>query len=482
MDQGFEGKSLLARFNMTAPKDALSDEAVSNQIREEYLEANRLYENGRFHTAIYGYEKICSHIRKDYKFKSDGITKAEYARCCFRLGEFYRKTYEKSGDDQVELAKKTLDWYKECKKYSDLYGSIDTYIKSIGRDVDDSSEAKVSVVVDKEEERRKRAWVDSQLRRMERRRELSKKIISKASEYTYPELTNEELRRLIEKKDKKAIFYLAENLYDELEFDSAVGLYEKAVKEKCLGGKKKKVYVDCFLKIADCYENIFEEDEADPNEAAKILLHWYRKYQEHDRSNDFVNERVVQLDDQLNKSQNVTKEADVKEDRKRERKVRSAENNRAKGSGRSAKNDSGWNSDFLSRLDENTKFDFVEMLPFRSVVELCESEPEALLLQELIIDLNLNLKSESSVGNKFLTLQCQKRILDFRVDFIINDMVVVEVDGKKYHDNSKSFVNDRKRDQKLMAKGYKVVRLPASQVYQNCAEAIENIINIVIRT
>ncbi|WP_415837403.1 DUF559 domain-containing protein, partial [Parendozoicomonas haliclonae] len=53
---------------------------------------------------------------------------------------------------------------------------------------------------------------------------------------------------------------------------------------------------------------------------------------------------------------------------------------------------------------------------------------------------------------------------------------------KKYHDNSKSFVNDRKRDQKLMAKGYKVVRLPASQVYQNCAEAIENIINIVIRT
>jgi len=113
---------------------------------------------------------------------------------------------------------------------------------------------------------------------------------------------------------------------------------------------------------------------------------------------------------------------------------------------------------------------------------LCESEPELLLLRRLIDDFGLTLQGNVliSVDGTFI-VQPQVKIINYRVNFLVNDLLIIEVDGKKYHSNDKAFEHDRKRDQKLSVEGYETLRFYAKQIYQELKDVIQMIARVSAR-
>ncbi|MBN9139879.1 MAG: DUF559 domain-containing protein [Micrococcales bacterium] len=58
----------------------------------------------------------------------------------------------------------------------------------------------------------------------------------------------------------------------------------------------------------------------------------------------------------------------------------------------------------------------------------------------------------------------QPWIEDMRVDFLIGDRLVIEVDGREFHGDHLGFESDRARDARLSALGYRVLRFSYAQV------------------
>jgi very-short-patch-repair endonuclease len=104
----------------------------------------------------------------------------------------------------------------------------------------------------------------------------------------------------------------------------------------------------------------------------------------------------------------------------------------------------------------------------------CESEPERILLKNLIESWSLKPESSTYLKGRY-SVELQKRILKHRVDFVVNKKLIVEVDGREWHQNR--FYEDRYRDQELIEKGYTVIRFPAKQIYENIGECIMRIGN-----
>ncbi|WP_432560077.1 DUF559 domain-containing protein [Granulicoccus sp. GXG6511] len=80
--------------------------------------------------------------------------------------------------------------------------------------------------------------------------------------------------------------------------------------------------------------------------------------------------------------------------------------------------------------------------------------------------------TESLVRHRLLVLgvkfRTQVHIGDVgRVDLLIGDRLVIEVDSKAYHSDSDAFHNDRRRDRRLVAMGYLVIRLTYEDVMNN---------------
>jgi very-short-patch-repair endonuclease len=57
------------------------------------------------------------------------------------------------------------------------------------------------------------------------------------------------------------------------------------------------------------------------------------------------------------------------------------------------------------------------------------------------------------------------RLLGFEIDFLWPEQrLVVETDGSQFHDHPRAFENDRRRDQILIAHGYRVIRVTWRQL------------------
>lgn len=66
------------------------------------------------------------------------------------------------------------------------------------------------------------------------------------------------------------------------------------------------------------------------------------------------------------------------------------------------------------------------------------------------------------------SLRCQVRIPGVgRVDFLIGEALVIEIDGKGYHDTASSFEKDRRRDAALSERGFRVLRFSYRQVLED---------------
>lgn len=63
----------------------------------------------------------------------------------------------------------------------------------------------------------------------------------------------------------------------------------------------------------------------------------------------------------------------------------------------------------------------------------------------------------------------------FRGDFLIDDKLVVEIDGATWHGSPDAIARDAARDKVIHAEGYTVLRIPASVVFDTPAEAVRRV-------
>lgn len=111
--------------------------------------------------------------------------------------------------------------------------------------------------------------------------------------------------------------------------------------------------------------------------------------------------------------------------------------------------------------------------------EMCESPPERLLLEALIQEGRLRPVGDQLVGN--ISVQQQVERLTYRLDFLVNGWLAIEVDGRAFHGNREAFERDRLRDQEMLGEGITTMRFPARQVFENSGDAAQKIIGVATK-
>lgn len=96
-------------------------------------------------------------------------------------------------------------------------------------------------------------------------------------------------------------------------------------------------------------------------------------------------------------------------------------------------------------------------------LERCESPAERAFLVAAIGEFKLIQEGDELVGD--VRLRMQVAIDGYRVDFLINDNNIVEVDGHAYHSSSTQVRRDAKRDAHLRSKGFRLVRITAHRIF-----------------
>jgi len=115
-------------------------------------------------------------------------------------------------------------------------------------------------------------------------------------------------------------------------------------------------------------------------------------------------------------------------------------------------------------------------------IALCDSPPEVMFLNEIIDSYQLK-PQKGRLTSDIINLRLQvwfeaSNSIDrkrYRVDFLINDRIVVEIDGKTYHSNSEAVKRDLERDSFLTRNGLIVVRIPAQAVFDSPQAAVKKV-------
>jgi very-short-patch-repair endonuclease len=101
----------------------------------------------------------------------------------------------------------------------------------------------------------------------------------------------------------------------------------------------------------------------------------------------------------------------------------------------------------------------------------CESPAEVAFLDAMISAFDLKPDKGRLSGGGFM-LQMQVSVANYRLDFLIDKQLVVEVDGARWHSSPEAIERDTKRDRVLRSKGFEVLRIPAKTTLYNADEAI----------
>jgi very-short-patch-repair endonuclease len=78
-------------------------------------------------------------------------------------------------------------------------------------------------------------------------------------------------------------------------------------------------------------------------------------------------------------------------------------------------------------------------------------------------------------------LRTQVPIGRHRVDILVGDRLVIELDGQRWHDTASSFESDRHRDVELATSGYLVLRFTARRVMSDWAGVERQILTLIRR-
>lgn len=104
----------------------------------------------------------------------------------------------------------------------------------------------------------------------------------------------------------------------------------------------------------------------------------------------------------------------------------------------------------------------------------CESPAEEAFLNAMILGYDLS-PTKGVLTSSNLALEMQVEINRYRVDFIANKWLIIEVDGAAYHSSPDAIAKDKVRDSCLMDDGYTVLRIPAKIVFQKPKQAVSNV-------
>jgi len=63
----------------------------------------------------------------------------------------------------------------------------------------------------------------------------------------------------------------------------------------------------------------------------------------------------------------------------------------------------------------------------------------------------------------------------FRGDFLVDEKLVVEIDGETWHGNPEAKARDAARDEVIRAEGYTVLRIPANVVFSSPTETVRRV-------
>ncbi|MGX9350169.1 endonuclease domain-containing protein [Shimia sp. W99] len=104
----------------------------------------------------------------------------------------------------------------------------------------------------------------------------------------------------------------------------------------------------------------------------------------------------------------------------------------------------------------------------------CESPAEVAFLDAMVEAFNLTPEKGRLRGGG-LTLQMQVPVMNYRLDFLIDDGLIVEVDGAQWHSSPEAVERDAERDKALAAKGYEILRIPAKVTLYKPEDAIKQV-------
>ena len=104
----------------------------------------------------------------------------------------------------------------------------------------------------------------------------------------------------------------------------------------------------------------------------------------------------------------------------------------------------------------------------------CESPAEVAFLDAMVEAFNLTPEMGRLRGGG-LTLQMQVPVMNYRLDFLIDDGLIVEVDGARWHSSPEAIERDAERDKALAKKGYEILRIPAQVTLYKPEDAIKQV-------
>lgn len=116
--------------------------------------------------------------------------------------------------------------------------------------------------------------------------------------------------------------------------------------------------------------------------------------------------------------------------------------------------------------------DFTEKAQFRRT---SESPAEEAFFDAMQKHFNLEVRNGKLVGNESISLDMQIEVLRYRLDFLVDKRLVVEIDGAAWHSSPDAVARDQSRDAELHAAGYQILRIPAKVVFNNPQEAIARV-------
>lgn len=110
----------------------------------------------------------------------------------------------------------------------------------------------------------------------------------------------------------------------------------------------------------------------------------------------------------------------------------------------------------------------------------CESPAETAFLTAMIDAYKL-VPEGGSLRAEGIKLDFQVEEGRYRVDFLANEWLVIEIDGAAYHSSPEAQARDRTRDLFFEGLGYRVLRIPAKAVFSKPEEAIERVRSAIAR-
>lgn len=102
----------------------------------------------------------------------------------------------------------------------------------------------------------------------------------------------------------------------------------------------------------------------------------------------------------------------------------------------------------------------------------CESPAEVAFLDAMVAAFKLT-PENGCLRSGGLVLQMQVQVMNYRLDFLVDDGLIVEVDGAQWHSSPEAIERDAERDTRLSASGYEILRIPAKVTLYKPDDAIK---------